>query len=198
MRRIISILTAAALVLAGGSVSAWEEQKALDFITSGFWFIVQPHPNTTGTLAGNRVSGGWHGGVKHFDWWGNGNAIDHGIGAHIHSLEVTGYLRIGEDSGSHPKIIGTRDICGIARANGGQFAYRVRLRDNGEPGRRDRVGISLWTDFDGELVYLATGNLGDPSSGGGNVQLHRGNNSNTAPDEEPRCPPDAFGDFGTS
>jgi hypothetical protein len=185
-----------ALVLTGGSAGAWVEQVPQDFITGGGWFIIQSP--AVGTSPGNRANFGWHGGVKNGDWWGNGNYIDHGTGLHVHSRQVTGYLRIGTDGGTVHQPTGTRDICGIADANGGTFFYRVRMKDAGEPGRRDEFGIALYTSLSGTPVYFAFGSLGDPTPGGGNIQLHRGNNSNTAPATPPSCPPDFFSTFAFS
>lgn len=159
-----------------------------DFITGGGWFIIQ-YPSA-GTSPGYRANFGWHGGVKNGDWWGNGNYRDHGTGLHARSIEVTGYVRQGTDgTDSKGRRTGTRDICGIATTDQyGDVRYRVRMKDNGEPGRRDQFGISLFKD--GALVYGAYGSLGDPTPGGGNIQLHKGNKSNTAPSESADCPPD--------
>ena len=207
MRRVISVLAIVALALTGGSASAWlvEEQVPLDFITGGGWFIIQAPYLSNGTVVGSpgpgtRANFGWHGGVKHGNWWGNGNYKDHGTGLHVHSREVTGYLKIGEDGGTVHQPTGTRDICGIADTNFGPFYYRVRMKDAGEPGRQDKFGIALYTSLDPNAmpVYFAWGSLGNPTPGGGNIQLNRGNNSNTAPSTPPVCPRDAFTAFAFS
>src|SRR3546814_798461 len=73
------LLTGGLLVLHPGSTAAHpygeEGVVPLDFITGGFWFIIQApssgHP-PVGSIPGTRANGGWHGGVKNFDWWGNG------------------------------------------------------------------------------------------------------------------------------
>ncbi|MBI3932752.1 MAG: hypothetical protein HY317_04995 [Acidobacteria bacterium] len=195
MKRMTALLIAALLPFAAGPVSGHvggEQPIPLDFITGGGWFIIQPP--TAGTSPGNRANFGWHGGVKNGDWWGNGNYIDHGTGLHVRSTEVTGYVRIGTD-GTDPQTgqpTGTRDVCGIATTNQfGTVRYRVRMKDNGEPGRQDKFGISLFVDA-GQPVYFAWGSLGDPTDGGGNIQLHKGNNSNTAPETPADCPDDYF------
>lgn len=194
------LLTGGLLVLNPGSTAAHpygEEQIVpLDFITGGFWFIIQApssgHP-PVGSIPGTRANGGWHGGVKNHDWWGNGNYRDHGIDLHVNVLTVTGYLRIGTDgTDAKGRKTGTRDICGTARTNlYGTVKFRVRMKDLGEPGRTDKFGIALYPPGGG-VVYFAWGSLGDPTPGGGNLQLHRGNDSNTAPSTAPDCPPDVF------
>jgi len=61
----------------------------------------------------------------------------------------------------------TRDICGTYTTDTGDSGYfRVRVTDNGEPGRDDFFGIRL------QSGYQATGDLGGPGPGGGNIQLH--------------------------
>lgn len=199
MRKTTSLLLVGLLALAGQSVIAHVQQPVpLDFITGGGWFIIQSPAR--GTSPGNRANFGWHGGVKNEAWWGNGNYIDHGTGLHVRSLSVTGYLKIGEDS-SDPKTgqpLGTRDICGVARTNQfGDVLYRVRMKDAGEPGRRDKFGIALY-DSTGFAFYFAFGSLGDPTDGGGNIQLHKGNASNTRPPEPPECQADLFTELAFS
>lgn len=201
---VLSLVLAAgtAMMLAGKPVNAHPNEEPenipLDFITGGGWFIIQSP--AVGTSPGNRANFGWHGGVKNGDWWGNGNYRDHGTGLHARSIDVTGYVRIGED-GTDPQTgqpTGTRDVCGIARTNQfGDVRYRVRMKDAGEPGRLDKFGISLFLMDDGDTFpdYFAWGSLGDPTDGGGNIQLHRGNRSNTAPGEFADCPPDYFSQF---
>ena len=174
----VSLLIGGLVLVAVGPAGAWE--VPLDFITGGGWFIQQPGSYSVG----QRSNFGWHGGIKNGDWWGNGNYIDHGIGLHVHSEFVHGYFCYPETNSSCPPTdkhpTGTRDVCGYATTNlAGPFYYRVRMKDNGEPGRRDRFAIWLYsTTAPYPIVYSAWGSLGDPSPGGGNIQLHRGNNSN--------------------
>ena len=168
------------------------EGVPLDFITGGGWFAVQG--DEVGTQPGVTANFGWHGGVKNGNWWGNGNYIDHGIGLHVNVTSVTGYARIfedGTDSTGHPT--GTREICGYADTDlYGSVRFVVYMQDFGEPGRQDKFYIGLY-DNGGVLFYRAEGSLGDPTPGGGNIQLHRGNSSNTAPATPCDCSPDPFG-----
>lgn len=168
------------------------EGVPLDFITGGGWFEIQG--DEVGTQPGARANFGWHGGVKNGDWWGNGNYIDHAIGLHVNVTSVTGYARIfqdGTDSTGHPT--GTREVCGYADTDlYGTVRFVVYMQDFGEPGRQDRFYIGLF-DNGGSLFYRAEGSLGDPTPGGGNIQLHRGNSSNSAPSSPCDCSPDPFG-----
>jgi len=177
-RLVISTLTAAALagaglllvpnpaVRAGGSC----EMAPCDFITGG-GFIFRDD--------GERANFGSHGGCKHGGFWGHVNYVDHGgfNGAtpyHVDSTEITGYVM-------DPAFPNSRDICGFARTNAGETVrFRVRMEDNGEPGRDDRFGIRL------DNGYLVTArSLGANGPGGGNVQLHKPNPSTTGPDPAP-------------
>lgn len=158
-------------------------QVPLDFLTGGGWIR-----RDTGAKANFGVGGG----VKHGAWWGHLNYRDHGNGLHAKDTSITGYIRIGED-GTDPQNgqpTGTRDICGTASTNlFGDVDFRFRATDNGEPGRDDVFIIRLGKS--GMIVYTtefdSDNTLGGPAPGGGNIQLHKGNKSNTAPSEPPRC-----------
>ncbi len=179
-RLIVSTLTVGASVLAGfllfsnAPVSAGCNQQApCDFITSG-GFVFRDD--------GAQANFGAHGGCKNGDFWGHVNYVDHGgyNGAspyHVDSTQITGYL-------FDPAVANAREICGFARTNAGESVrFRVRLEDNGEPGRDDRFGIRLTNGY-----LVTTRSLGGDGSGGGNVQLHKPNPSTTGPNP----PPDEF------
>jgi hypothetical protein len=164
------MLAVAILALTVGSPGAHPnenpQQPPLDFVTGGGWIV--------GTPSGAKGNFGVAGGVKNGAFWGHLNYIDHGSGLHVRGTSVTGYVFVDDR---------TRDICGTAVTNRGEsVAYRVRVTDNGEPGRDDFFGILLSSG------YLATGDLGGPGPGGGNIQLHKGNKSNTAPATGSVCP----------
>lgn len=143
-----------------------------DFITSGGFVF---------TDSAAEANFGAHGGCKHGAFWGHVNYVDHGTGLHVDSTQITGYL-------VDPGIPNARDICGIANTNGpeGTVRFRVRLVDNGEPGRDDMFGIRLSNGY-----LVTTRSLGGDGPGGGNVQLHAPNPSTTgpfpAPDEFTMC-----------
>jgi hypothetical protein len=144
----------------------------LDFLTGGGWIE---------RITGVKANFGVGGGVKNGAYWGHLNYIDHGTGLHVKGVSVTAYLFIDER---------TRDICGRAETNlFGEVAYHVRATDNGEPGRDDIFIIRLGQG--GAIVYTTEGDpdrtLGGPGPGGGNIQLHKGNRSNTAPATPPVC-----------
>src|SRR5437867_4669490 len=165
-RAVVFILTLGALTVAGlllvpaTPVSAHVVPAPCDFITGG-GFVFRDD--------GARANFGAHGGCTNGDFWGHVNYVDHGgfQGAtpyHVDSIEITGYL-------IDPAFPNARDICGFARTNAGETVrFRVRLEDNGEPGRDDRFGIRL---SNGYLVTARS--LGGDGSGGGNVQLHKPN-----------------------
>ena len=134
-----------------------------DFITSGGFVF---------TDAGAMANFGAHGGCKNGAFWGHVNYVDHATSPpyHVDSTQITGYL-------IDPAFPNARDICGIARTNRGESVrFRVRLEDNGEPGRDDRFGIRL------DNGYLVTTRLLE----GGNVQLHKPNPSTTPPIPAPQ------------
>ena len=171
------------IVNADGNHGYPPEQVPLDFLTGG-GFIVRD----TATKANFGVAGG----VKHGAWWGHLNYIDHLNGLHVKHTSITAYIRIGED-GTDPQNgqpTGTRDICGTATTNlYGDVDFHVRATDNGEPGRDDIFILRLGQN--GAVVYTTEADsdhtLGGSGSGGGNIQLHKGNRSNTAPSTPPVC-----------
>ena len=136
-----------------------------DFITGG-GFVFKDN--------GNMVNFGAHGGCKNGEFWGHVNYVDHTNGFHMDSTRITGYLY-------DPAIPNARDICGWARINDQpqEVMFRVRLIDNGEPGRTDKFGIVIdnWYSAGERFYKVTTRELKNP--GGGNVQLHDGNPSNT-------------------
>ena len=122
---------------------------------------------------GNMANFGAHGGCKNWEFWGHVNFVDHTNGFHMDSTRITGYLY-------DPAVPNARDICGWARINDQpeEVMFRVRLVDNGEPGRTDKFGIVIdnWYSSGERFYKVTTRELNNP--GGGNVQLHDGNPSN--------------------
>jgi len=123
---------------------------------------------------GNRANFGAHGGCKNGEFWGHVNYVDHTNQFHMDSTRITGYLY-------DPAYPNARDICGFARINDQpeEVMFRVRLVDNGEPGRTDMFGIVIdnWYTAGDRFYKVTTRELVNP--GGGNVQLHKSNPSNT-------------------
>ena len=172
------ILTGMILLSTGGPVSAHPgdqpQNPPLDFVTGG-GFIVRP----SGAMA--KFCGA--GGVKNGAFWGHLNYKDHGNGLHVKAQreDITAYIFIDSR---------TRDICGRADTNlAGRVAFHVRVTDNGEPGRDDIFIIRLGQN--GVILYTTEGDpdhtLGGPRKHGGNIQLHKGNRSNTAPANPSFC-----------
>jgi hypothetical protein len=179
MRKLSLCLVVATLLLTGGGwVFPWENEPPPgipgDFVTGGGFIFCTP--------SGARGNFGVGGGVKNGAFWGHLNYLDHGLGLHVTGTEVTDYQFIDDR---------TRDICGTATTNlGGNVCYHVRVTDNGEPGKEDIFGIRL-SDCNGNVLYQAGPcDLGAPGSGepgGGNIQLHKGNKSNTPPATPGEC-----------
>ena len=167
---IVAAIAAAGLVITHAPASAHFVPAPCDFITGGGFVF---------TDLGAKANFGAHGGCKNGAFWGHVNFVDHGgfMGKtpyHVKSIEITGYLM----DAAFPNA---RDICGIASTNAGETVrFRVRMEDNGEPGRNDRFGIRL------ENGYIVTTRLlGDGGPGGGNIQLHKPNPSTTGPNPAP-------------
>ena len=152
------------------TASAHFVKAPCDFITAG-GFVFKDD--------GAMANFGAHGGCKNNAFWGHVNYVDHETNWHISSTEITGYLY-------DPAFPNKRDICGWARTNDDiTVRFRVTLTDNGEPGRNDEFGIAIDTQnqIPGDRFYIVTSRkLANGQGGGGNVQLHKGNNSNTATD----------------
>jgi hypothetical protein len=138
-----------------------------DFATGGGFVVLD---------GSKKANFGAHGGCKNGDFWGHVNYVDHAVGLHVSSLEVTGYV---QPFGAASNV---RDVCGIARTNLDEdpVYFRVRLIDNGEPGTLDQFGIRLSNGYHVSPRYLSAG-----GKGGGDVQLHLPNPSTIPPLVEP-------------
>lgn len=165
------VIAALAFTL-GPAVEVWAHgiPRPCDFTTGGGWVFKDN---------GAKVNFGIVGGCKHEGFYGHVNVVDHSVTPPAHmNGPVTGYF----DSGN-----GYRDLCGTGKLNDGSMVkFRVRTKDNGEPGGLDRFGVEV-----ASIGYvLTTRELGPPGlhGGGGNIQLHKGNKSNTGP----LFPPDDF------
>lgn len=139
-----------------------------DFITAGGYVFKDN---------GHMANFGVHAGCKKNEWWGHVNYVDHENQFHLKSTRITGYLY-------DPHMPNARDICGWARINDQpqEVMFRIRLVDNGEPGVNDTFGIVMdnWYSSGERFYRVSSRRLGDGDGGGGNVQLHKGNRSNTA------------------
>ena len=173
-RKLTTALAAAGALTAGMlgiatpiTANAHYVQAPCDFITSG-GFVFKDN--------GQRANFGAHGGCKHGEFWGHVNYVDHENQFHLNSTRITGYL-------FDPDSPNSRDICGWGRINDQEqeVMFRVRLTDNGEPGKNDTFGITVdnWYTSGERFYHVSSRRLASGGPGGGNVQLHRGNNSNT-------------------
>jgi hypothetical protein len=173
MRQLRALLTGV-LLLASGSAFAWP----CDFLTGG-GFIVH-----NGNKANFGVGGGCKDGAP---TWGHLEYIDHGTGLNVHWTSITAYIEVDSQDGKQP--LGARQVCGTARTNlFGDVDFVVQARDSGEPGVNDQFDIRLRKM--GAIVYDTTQQcfphyLGSDApcapgaNGGGNIQLHKPNPSNT-------------------
>jgi hypothetical protein len=157
----------AALTVAPITAQAHFVPAPCDFITGGGYVFKDN---------GNMVNFGAHGGCKNGQFWGNFNVVDHENNFHMKAEQITGYLY----DPAHPE---GRDICGWASTNTSDHLvmFRIRMNDNGEPGKNDSFGIVLddWQSA-GERFYKVTvRKLANGEGGGGNIQLHKSNPSTT-------------------
>ena len=171
MRKSLWILTSLLILMTSvGLVGAWgtNQQVACDFVTGGGFIVGAGGSSLAAGVHGNFGVGG---GVKNGAFWGHLEYNDHGTTPpmQIHGTSVTGYFAVSPTE---------REIDGTCRINGVDgFTYRVRVNDLGEPGiNRDQFSILI-----NETGYHAGFYFGDGPIRGGNIQLHKGNASNTPP-----------------
>ena len=147
------------------TASAHWVQAPCDFVTGG-GFVEKDNRD--------MANFGVHGGCKNGEFWGHVNYVDHTNQFHLNSTRITGYLY-------DPAKPLARDICGFARINdqAEEVMFRVRVIDNGEPGRTDQFGIVVdnWNSAGERFYKVTTRTLNN--KGGGNIQLHKNNPSNT-------------------
>ncbi len=120
-------------------------------ITGGGWIV---------TPTGAKGTFGVSGGVRRGEFWGHLTYIDHGTGTKVESTAVTGFENDPTDANG-------RIVTYAVTIDGVAGTARVRLVDNGEPGRDDLFEIALSNG------YRAGGDLGGANAGGGNIQLHK-------------------------
>lgn len=165
---VVAAATLAALATATPRPAAahWV-QAPCDFVTAGGYVFKDND---------EMANFGVHGGCKNNEFWGHVNYVDHETQYHLRSTRITGYLY-------DPATPLARDICGWARINGQpqEVMFRVRVVDNGEPGTKDTFGIVVdnWHSSGDRFYKVSSRYLGDGDGGGGNVQLHKGNKSNS-------------------
>jgi hypothetical protein len=181
----LTFIVVATSVLIGVPASPGEvppcNEQPCDFLTGGGFIITTASFTHDPAKANFGVGGGCKDGSP---TWGHLEYIDHGTGLNVHWETITAYIFVdqGEPSnGGQPT--GARIICGTARTNQfGDVDWAVLARDRGEPGADDEFTIWL-RDSSGNLVYTTEGDadhtLGGDGSGGGNIQLHKPNPSNT-------------------
>ena len=146
-----------------------------DFTTGGGFVI---------TDSGNHANFGLVGGCKHGGYFGHVNFVDHDTagtfaGLHLSSVSIDGYFEPFDGSN-------VRDICGTANTNlFGTVKFRARTEDNGEPGNGvDKFGLKITgvsPPFTGVPAVVVSTRL----LAGGNIQLHKPNNSTTGPSTPP-------------
>jgi len=185
MRTIIGLLGVAALVLTGGPAGA--QDVPCDFVTGGGDII----PSGGTAKANFGIGGSCKAGGDGRTLWGHLEYIDHGFSTptvrqlNVHWTDITGYFACidatctctGSTCTGFTNSPGpdshTRVICGTARTNqtSADVNWVVKVTDNREPGKGSDtfmihvVGEGLdYTSEDHTLV-------------GGNIQLHKPNNS---------------------
>src|SRR5882762_2953839 len=103
-------IAALALTLASGAANAW----MCDFLTGGGFIIVDS--NNGPAKANFGVGGACKDGGDGHGLWGHLEYIDHGTGLNAHWITITDYREVFT-SGTPPKTLGGRYICGTARTN---------------------------------------------------------------------------------
>jgi hypothetical protein len=188
MHKILTRYALGVAALALGFISAPAGATApCDFLTGGGFIITAANGLHPPANANFGVAGGCKKNGPDAPFWGHLNYVDHGFTPplHVRSLTITGYREV-QTTGmpNNPKKTGTREIYGTATTNFPGFSlvdFCVRVTDNGEPGEDD-VFI-IWVGFPNSApVYRTDGpedhTLGGTGPGGGNIQLHKPNNSN--------------------
>jgi hypothetical protein len=174
----VAATTGAMLLLTPRSAPAHAVPSPCDFTTGGGWVIIPEE-------GGDQGNFGIVGGCKNDGFYGHINWVDHNTGLHVNG-PVTMYLDPFPTSDY-------RDLCGTAKTNdpgNPTVKFRVRTLDVDEPGGLDRFGIALSTGY-----VVSTRELGPPgqNGGGGNIQRHKPNPSNTGgPGDESACADDTF------
>jgi len=179
MKNIVRILGVLVLVLLAAvlltpvapfkSTIALAHEVVCDFTTGGGFVITDNM---------NHANFGLVAGCKHGGFFGHVNFVDHDTtgmfaGLHVSSDQITAYVDPFPPSQY-------RDICGTADTNlFGNVYFRVRTLDVAEtgsgPNGPDKFGIELKNTI-GDAVVIQTRFLR-----GGNMQLHKPNNSTTGP-----------------
>src|SRR5919204_3463179 len=120
------------LTFKSGPTKAWAHvvPNPCDFTTGGGWVIADD---------GAKVNFGIVGGCKNDGFYGHVNIVSHSTpGGHLNG-EVTAYFDPFPGGPS-----GYRDLCGIGTLqDGSTVRFRVRTKDNGEPGGLDRFGVKI-------------------------------------------------------
>ena len=175
MRRVLAAAYALGIagivvILMSTSVSAWQ----CDFLTGGGFIYVN----------GAKATFAIGGGCKHNTYWGHLEFQDHGTGLNAHWTSITAYQEWSSANDPKGRLEGRRLICGTARTNQfGDVYFAVVAADYGEPGTDDEFDIQLRRSSDSTIVYSTAGDyqhkLGGGTNGGGNIQLHKPNASNT-------------------
>jgi hypothetical protein len=182
MRKLIVGISAVLmlLTLSGRPAGAWgteQQQVPCDFVTGGGFIVGRGGSDLQAGAHGNFGVGG---GVKNGAFWGHLEYNDHGSSPlrTVHGTSVTGYSQSSSCLGTSGP---TRDITGTCQINQTvDCTYIVRVTDNGEPGaNHDEFSIRVMVG--GSVVYQAGTCFGDGPIVGGNIQVHKGNASNTPP-----------------
>jgi hypothetical protein len=182
MHRVISALGVVALVLAAGAAGA-QNPVPCDFVTAGGYIINNNAKANFGVGGSCKAGGDGHG------LWGHLEYVDHGGASSgsssvapfkVHWTTITGYFFCSDESctsfdpvQSQPS--GTRLICGTATTNlpspDDAVNWAVKATDNDPPGN-DLFMIVVTSQ--GSMFTYSTGD--DPLAGG-NLEIHKPNNS---------------------
>src|SRR5713226_3867477 len=185
MRKTLWVFTSLLILIASvGLVRAWGTNQPVpcDFVTGGGFIVGAGGSSLRTDVHGNFGVGG---GVKNGAFWGHLEYNDHGT-APTRQIHGTGVCNYQVASSISPT---SRDIFGSCQDSvTGACTYHVIVTDNGEPGiHNDGFSIAVCPPTSDcscdrrTAFYIAGTYFGDGPIAGGNIQLHKGNASNTAP-----------------
>ncbi len=181
----------------------------------GWIKIASGTAESNGSLVGSdqKANFGLVGGCKNDGFYGHVNYVDHNIGLHVSSDSILGYFDPCPGCKTGPGTASkARDICGVADTNlYGKVFFRARTIDAEQqdtPPPKDKYGIKL-CPYPGKCSQMTYGTYlaptrcladdmwagsfpgGDGSAchlanpGGGDIELHKANPSNTGPATPP-------------
>ena len=183
MHLVIGAVGVVALVLAAGAAGA-QNPLPCDFVTGGGYIITNNAKANFGVGGSCKAGGDGHGLWGHLEYVDHGGASSGGSSVtpfKVHWTTITGYFFCSDEScttfvNAQSQPSGTRLICGTATTNlpspDDAVNWFVKATDNDQPGMNDIFMIEVQSQH-GAFTY----STGDDPLAGGNIELHKPNNS---------------------